>query len=584
SILVFLLGTSIFSLYNWYNDPRFSKDDFQALAQFVRERIAEDETVVLSSGHLFPVWAYYYGFDNWTPLPWMQRLDVNQITDLTISDNLFEAVQGKEGVWLVTWQDEVIDPNGVVPFWLDLIGERPNDAGDFWGIGLEHWRLEPEKIKRLQENPIKRPANAETGLAVNFANRVELLGMTQLNNNELVLFWRPRQPLPDNLVFTLDLTDQEGFDWDRETLTGRPDSYLYPPSRWPVGEVVMTRHQLPWQIGSPPGIYIVEIGLGQGGDQETTSDYQGWDILDHEGRPQRRTALLEFANLSHLVEPPNGPLPLVTDPVADLLPIIALRRSILPEDVGEPGDRILLALLWQAGEYNYDNVSVAFDLVDAEDNRFRVGTSFTPSRQFNLPRWQENDTVLGQYWLDIPPDAAPGAATIDLHIINIGAYSYDEVYPIDTLEILPSERHFTPPDRLDMPVNANFAEQAILIGVDCQAIQPDCQAAPGETVTLTLHWQAVAPFDKSYTIFTHLLADDETVLSNADHAPPKPTQGWVPNEIITDIVTMTLPPDIAPGEYPIEIGLYDAEDPAFERVPLTNGETRIILDQRLKIE
>ena len=108
--VLFIVATSAFSLYNWFTDRRFSKDDFRALAQFVRERQADDETVLLSSGHMFPVWAYYYGWDNWTPLPWMQRLDVNQVTDLSIASQMAEAVAGKGGVWLVSWQDEVIDP------------------------------------------------------------------------------------------------------------------------------------------------------------------------------------------------------------------------------------------------------------------------------------------------------------------------------------------------------------------------------------------------------------------------------------------------------------------------------------------
>jgi hypothetical protein len=156
-VLLFLMCVAAYSLGNWFTDPRFSKDDFKALAQFVRERKASDETVLLSSGHLFPVWAYYYDWADWSPLPWMLRLDVNRITDLTIAADIAEAVDGHDGVWLVRWQDEIIDPNGVVPFWLDLIGQRPDDAGDFWGVGLEHWRLDPGKLDLLQEDQLCQP-------------------------------------------------------------------------------------------------------------------------------------------------------------------------------------------------------------------------------------------------------------------------------------------------------------------------------------------------------------------------------------------------------------------------------------------
>lgn len=586
--LLFILATFTYSLFNWFTDPRFSKDDFQALAQFVRERQAPNETVLLSSGHLFPVWAYYSGWEGWTPLPWMLRLNVNRVTQLGIAAEIADAVKGKDGVWLVTWQDEVIDPNGVVPFWLDLIGERPDDAGDFWGVGLEHWRINPEKVALLHQSPIQRPVefltsaatssgSASTGMpAFNFANQVDLLGYTQLSDTDLALFWRPRQPLPDNLILTLDLTDPNGFDWDRESLIGRPGAYLYPPSRWPVGEVVMTRHRLPWQIGAPPGLYTVEIGLGQ-----ADTELAGWDVLDEQGRPQRRTALLDFVNLSELVRPDSGPLPIDNDPAIDFLPILAVRRMILPQTAAQPGDRLLLALLWQAGEFNLDNVSVAFDVTDAAGQTHRVGASFTPSRQFNLPRWQPGDVVLGQYWLDIPPEAAPGPASLQLHLINVSGFFYDEVFPLAGLEILPTGRNFTPPESVDMPLQADFSGQATLLGADC----PNrCRAAPGQPLTLTFYWQAEARFKTNYTIFTHLLGPDETVLINADHAPPKPTQGWVPGEIITDAVTLTIPAGLPPGDYAVEVGLYNAADPAFTRLPLANGDNRVILPRSLTVE
>ena len=94
-----------------------------------------------------------------------------------------------------------------------------------------------------------------------------------------------------------------------------------------------------------------------------------------------------------------------------------------------------------------------------------------------------------------------------------------------------------------------------------------------------LYWRAEAGFDTSYTVFTHALDADDTVVINADHLPPKPTTGWVPNEIIIDPITLTIPADLPPGTYPIEVGLYDAADPAFSRLPLTGGDSRLILPQ-----
>ncbi len=584
--LIFILATSVFSLYNWFTDRRFAKDDFKALAQFVRERIAPHETVLLSSGHMFPVWQYYYGPQDWTPLPHLERLDVKRVTDLSIAAGMAQALKGQRGAWLVSWQDEVIDPNGVVPFWLDLIGQRPHDAGDFQGVRLEHWRLDPGKLGLLGQSPIKHPARPadSPSAGYNFANQVELLGLTQLSDAELALFWRPRHPLPDDLLLTFNLLDEDGFTWTPQTNVARPGAYLYPPSRWPVGQVVMTRVPLLWHSGTPPGQYLAEVGLGQAEQADSLShnNFKGWDILDEQGRPLRRTALLGPVNLSHLVRPANDALALPETPLVDFSPIILLRQSTLSQTSAEPGDRLQLTLWWQAGRFNLDDISIAFDLLDAAGQDFRVSSSLTPSRNFNLPRWQPGDLVRGQYWLNLPPEVAPGPATLQVRLVNVHAFPYDKLFPFAKLDIRPTERSFTPPAALDLPLQADFSGQVTLLGADCRP--PGCQASPGQAVTLTLYWRAETHFETNYTIFTHLLGSPEMVRVNADHAPPKPTQGWVPGEIISDSVTLTLPADLPPGDYPLEIGLYDAAQPDFPRLPLTNGETRVILPQPLKVE
>lgn len=564
-----ILATSTYSLTNWFTNRQFAKDDFRAMAQFVRERRAADETVLLSSGHLFPVWAYYYGWQGWTPLPDMPTLDVNRVVTLAIADQIYPALQNQGGVWLVNWQDEVIDPNGVIPFWLDLIGERPHDAGDFWGVRLEHWRL--TDVARLTDSPIEFP------VALTFQGHLKLLGYSQLSDTELVLFWQAQQTLPDQLHLTLDLTDNQGHDWDRETLTSQLGSFSYPPSRWPVGQTILTRHTLPWQIGSPPGRYIAEIEVGH----LEEGHYQGWDIWDDQGRPQRRTGLLHPVNVSRLIEPATAPIPYASDPVIDFSPIIMLRRSLLQPAQAEPGDRLLLALIWQAGPFNLDDISLTFELIDATGQPHIVGSSATPSRQYHLPQWQPGQLVLGQYWLDIPPPVAPGPATLQLHLINRYGFVYDEIFPIEELTIRPTERVFELTQPLDVTIEADFAGQITLLGLTCQA---DCHTAAGQSLRLTSYWRAEAPIETNYTIFAHLLDDQEQVILNADQAPAKPTRGWLPGEIISDMVTLNVPANLQATDYDFEIGLYDAADPAFSRLPLTTGDNRVLLPDLVTVE
>jgi len=48
----------------------------------------------------------------------------------------------------------------------------------------------------------------------------------------------------------------------------------------------------------------------------------------------------------------------------------------------------------------------------------------------------------------------------------------------------------------------------------------------------------------------------------------RPTTTWVANEYLADAYELALKPETPPGTYRIEIGWYDAADPAFARVPV----------------
>jgi hypothetical protein len=99
-----------------------------------------------------------------------------------------------------------------------------------------------------------------------------------------------------------------------------------------------------------------------------------------------------------------------------------------------------------------------------------------------------------------------------------------------------------------------------------------------------MYWRADSSPDSNYTVFTHLLDTNETVLINADHAPPKPTSGWIPGEIISDSIEFEIDSGLSPGWYDLEIGLYDASDPAYPRLVLDDGSTRVLLTELIRLE
>ena len=77
----------------------------------------------------------------------------------------------------------------------------------------------------------------------------------------------------------------------------------------------------------------------------------------------------------------------------------------------------------------------------------------------------------------------------------------------------------------------------------------------------------------SYTVFTHLLDASEKVRGQHDGIPVggnSPTTSWADGEVIKDVHDIVLSADSPPGDYAIEIGLYDAN--TGERLPVADAK------------
>jgi hypothetical protein len=136
---------------------------------------------------------------------------------------------------------------------------------------------------------------------------------------------------------------------------------------------------------------------------------------------------------------------------------------------------------------------------------------------------------------------------------------------------LPPDARFDLADFITLPIGADFGGQVRLLG-----------ARQTSSTELILFWQAHTQLETDYTIFVHLLGADGETLVNADHLPSRPTHEWRPNQVLPDRVALPLPSDLPTGDYRVEIGLYDASDPALPRLSLANGSgDRVILPLHL---
>ncbi len=87
---------------------------------------------------------------------------------------------------------------------------------------------------------------------------------------------------------------------------------------------------------------------------------------------------------------------------------------------------------------------------------------------------------------------------------------------------------------------------------------------PGETLGLTLHWQALDPPRADHRIFVHLMnpEDDSAagILAQWDGQPRRGTYPfwvWQPHETLSQPVELAIPADAAPGAYRVLVGVYD---------------------------
>jgi len=113
------------------------------------------------------------------------------------------------------------------------------------------------------------------------------------------------------------------------------------------------------------------------------------------------------------------------------------------------------------------------------------------------------------------------------------------------------------------PADARFGDtgQAGAIRLLGYDIRPET-LAPGETATVSLHWQPLRPLDSDYTTFVHLVNADGRVIGASDHRPGGvyyPTSLWKPGETLSDTHTLTLPPDLGRSPYALEVGLYTGD-------------------------
>jgi hypothetical protein len=123
------------------------------------------------------------------------------------------------------------------------------------------------------------------------------------------------------------------------------------------------------------------------------------------------------------------------------------------------------------------------------------------------------------------------------------------------------------------PLEVAFGEVLRLRGYDLEATT----VQPGGQVAVTLYWEAIAPADRDYTVFVHLLGEGDLLVAQRDTFPGlgrfsatwlEPGYAWS-DRYVLQIPRTAYTPDVAR----LEVGLYDRGSGV--RLPTSSGADNV---------
>ncbi len=181
------------------------------------------------------------------------------------------------------------------------------------------------------------------------------------------------------------------------------------------------------------------------------------------------------------------------------------------------------------------------------------------------------DARLTARYVLAPPDDLPQGwyrVTVELVEPNGRPVPYlaagDEIQDVVTLtELLHPPDASATPIPMDRDVSYVFtgpgtgegaSDEIELLGYDA----PE-RVAVGASFRVALLFSADRPVAGSYRVFIHLLDGDGKLVTQDDGVPVYgfyPTDGWTPGEYVRDEHLLTLPDDVARGDYTLAVGLY----------------------------
>jgi hypothetical protein len=223
--------------------------------------------------------------------------------------------------------------------------------------------------------------------------------------------------------------------------------------------------------------------------------------------------------------------------------------------VVRPGDTIEVTLYWQPLARTDRDYAIFVHLLSDVGPMVAQRDTYPGLGKYLTTAWEPGVAFADTYRVHVPETAyAPDAG-----YIQVGVYLPDgprltmpdgrDALRLTTVEIQPW------PGEFPNPLDINFGDQIALVGykLDRRVVRP------GETIRLTLYWQALAPMRENYRVFAHVLGDEDQVWARSDSHlvdGTAPTKEWQPSQAVEDVRKLTIGLTTPPDFYDVEVGVY----------------------------
>ncbi|MBI5668262.1 MAG: hypothetical protein HZC41_09670 [Chloroflexi bacterium] len=210
----------------------------------------------------------------------------------------------------------------------------------------------------------------------------------------------------------------------------------------------------------------------------------------------------------------------------------------------------------------FDRAIGAVSFFPKRTSQWQPGEIYTEIAGFKLPQDSPRERVgeirLGVYRLEGKDEASREVIPVKAEAVNA------ESLALQRLAVFDLGYQGMRPEGFGA-VRATFGDLFALHKVLLPAT-----ATPGDTVTLALHWTALADTPNDYTLFVHVVDADGELVAQVDAQPRNntlPTSTWPPDYPLIDEISLKLPEQ--PGVYQVYTGWYDAR--TFERLPVEDA-------------